>query len=262
MDKKASTAKNHTARVAESFGARASDYVASAVHAHGPDLEFLRSLLREQTRKAMLDIGCGGGHVSYLAAGLGHAVTAYDVSGDMLEAVRRTARQRGMSGIETRQGEAESLPFADASFPLVASRYSAHHWRDFALALREAFRVLEPGGLAVFMDVIAPGLPLLDTHLQCVELLRDTSHVRDYSAGEWLSALGGAGFAVREVRSFRLRLEFASWTERMGTPEPFRTAIRGLQEGAASDVRGYFAIEQDGSFSVDTLTIAAGKPCV
>ena len=257
----ASTIKNHTAHVAETFGARASDYVASAVHARGPDLEFLRSLLQERSRTPMLDIGCGGGHVSYLAVESGYAVTAYDVSGDMLEAVRRTAGERGLSGIETRQGEAESLPFADASFPLLASRYSAHHWRDFALALREAFRVLEPGGLAVFMDVTAPGLPLLDTHLQCIELLRDTSHVRDYSAGEWLRALESAGFAVREARSFRLRLEFASWTERMATPEPFRTAIRQLQEGAASDVRRYFAIEQDGSFSVDTLAIVVGKPC-
>jgi len=51
--------------------------------------------------------------------------------------------------------------------------------------LREARRVLKPGGRAVFMDAISPGPALLDTYLQAVELLRDPSHLRDYSLAEW-----------------------------------------------------------------------------
>src|SRR5215470_6315058 len=61
---------------------------------------------------------------------------------------------------------AEHLPFPDASFDRVLSRYSAHHWRDFEAGLREAARVLKPGGIAGFVDTVSPGAPLLDTYLQ------------------------------------------------------------------------------------------------
>ena len=70
-------------------------------------------------------------------------------------------------------GAAERLPFADAEFDYVLSRYSTHHWNDVGLALREVRRVLKPGGVAVFIDVMSPGSALLDTYLQAVEVLRD-----------------------------------------------------------------------------------------
>ena len=60
------------------------------------------------------------------------------------------------------------------------------------------------------MDVVSPGHPLLDIYLQTVEVLRDTSHVRNYAPGEWLALLTEAGLVVREVTSDRLMLEFGS----------------------------------------------------
>jgi ubiquinone/menaquinone biosynthesis C-methylase UbiE len=58
----------------------------------------------------------------------------------------------------TQQGYAETLPFADASFDVVISRYSAHHWHDVGQALREVKRVLKPGGVMIIMDVMSPGI--------------------------------------------------------------------------------------------------------
>ena len=78
---------------------------------------------------------------------------------------------------------------ADGAFDFLACRYSAHHWRDLDAGLRQARRVLRPNAAAVFIDAVSPGAPLLDTHLQAVELLRDTSHVRDYSVAEWTAAI-------------------------------------------------------------------------
>ncbi len=119
----------------------------------------------------------------------------------------------------TVNGAAERLPFADGEFDFVFSRYSAHRWSDLGLALREVRRVLKPGGVAAFVDVLSPGSPLLDTYLQTVEVLRDTSHVRDYSAAEWMRQLSEAGLHVRNSSRQRLRLEYTSWVERMRTPE-------------------------------------------
>jgi len=137
------------------------------------------------------------------------------------------------------------------------SRYSAHHWSDLNVALREARRVLSPGGRVIFMDVIAPETPVLDTWLQALELLRDPSHVRDYSAAEWLGALAAAGFNPGPVSRRRLRLEFTSWIERMNTPRPHAEAIRSLEKMASADVKAHFEIEADGSFSIDTATFEA-----
>lgn len=257
MGKTIMDSETHSSIVSNAFGSRASEYVTSKVHAVGPDLEVLEGLLSGYPEAKILDIGCGGGHVSYLAARHVQSVTAYDLSPGMLEAVRSTALKRGLNTIETVLGRAELLPFENGSFDIVASRYSAHHWQDMARALREAHRVLAPGGLAVFMDVVAPGVPLLDTYLQTIELLRDTSHVRDYTQGEWLSFIEEAGFRLSATHAFRLRPEFSDWTDRMATPLHFSRAIRELYNIAPNDVRTAFCIEDNGSFTVDTVAIIA-----
>jgi len=106
---------------------------------------------------------------------------------------------------------------------------------------------------------MSPGSPLLDTYLQTVEVLRDTSHVRDYSAGEWQRQVSEAGLHTRSHTRQRLRLEWHSWVERMRTPEPLRVAIRQLQQAMGEEVRQYYQIEADGSFSTDVIVLWAER---
>ena len=93
------------------------------------------------------------------------------------------------------------------------------------------------------------GNPLSD---QSIELLRDTSHVRDYSDAEWRRMLSDAGFGVLEVQSWPVRLEFQTWVERMKTPQANVQAIRALQKGAPIEVSEALAYEPDGSFTMVT----------
>jgi ubiquinone/menaquinone biosynthesis C-methylase UbiE len=245
----------HEKIVEAQFGPRAKAYVESAVHASGEDLESLETIVRSLEPHRALDLGAGGGHVSYLLSRHAGVVTACDLSADMLAVVRATARERGLANVETVQAPAERLPFDDERFDFLACRYSAHHWRDFGAGLGEAHRVLKRGAPAVFIDVYSAGSPLFDTHLQAIELLRDTSHVRDYSAAEWLENLSRAGFAPNACRTWRTRMEFAAWTARMRTPEDNVRAIRALQAAASSPTRAHFAIEADGSFMLDMLMV-------
>lgn len=255
--------------VVDQFGVRADAYVASAVHAAGPDLDWMDAQARQQDQgpqqdqgnanRRLLDIGCGGGHVSYRLSPHFGAVVASDPSSDMLTAVEAEAARRGVANIATIAAAAERLPFADAHFDVVASRFSAHHWHDLGAGLREAARVLRPGGQALFVDGRSPGTPLLDTHLQAIELLRDPSHVRDYATAEWLGAIEAAGFVPQEVRTARLRMDFASWTARMGTPAAIADAIRYLQRRLPADAKVSFGLEDDGSFQLDTIWIAARR---
>lgn len=241
----------HEQIVDHQFGPQAKAYVESAVHANGEDLQRLSRIVAQAVPAHALDLGTGGGHVAYLLAAHAKRVTASDLSEQMLRAVAVAARDRGLDRIETARAPAESLPFGDASFDFLACRFSAHHWRDFEAGLRQARRVVSAGAPAIFIDACAPEPALLDSHLQAVELLRDTSHVRDYRPSEWLAALGRCGFVAQAVRTWRIRMDFGTWVARMRTPPAHVQAIRALQEAASASVRSHFAIEADGSFMLD-----------
>jgi ubiquinone/menaquinone biosynthesis C-methylase UbiE len=245
--------------VIEQYDSQASAYLASAVHAAGADLERMASLIGQRPDAVALDMGCGGGHVAFRMAPLVGKVVAYDLASGMLETVAAEARRRGLDNIVTKQGAAEALPCPAQSFDVVATRYSAHHWHRFKDGLAQMARVLKPGGLALFMDVVSPGVPLLDTWLQSIELLRDPSHVRNASTDEWRTTLAALGFEIGEVSTYRLRLEFAPWIARMRSPDAHVAAIRSLQQRAPAEVREYFEIGEDGSFTVDTALLAARR---
>ena len=126
---------------------------------------------------------------------------------------------------------------------------------DKPAALAEMHRVLRPGGTLPVSDVVAPAHPLSDTWLQSLELLRDPSHVRDYSTAEWKTKLREAGFSLGTETLYRGHLDFAAWTARMSTPSLQIEAIQALQRQAPSSVSQQFDFGTDGSFSIDTMLI-------
>ncbi len=232
----------HHDQVADAFGSTAAAYLTSHVHATGADLQTLAAAVQSTPNAAVLDMGCGAGHASFAVAAHAKSVVAYDIAPPMLETVAAAARERGLDAIRTQQGAAEKLPFDDASFDWVISRMSAHHWHDVPQALAEVRRVLKPGGRVLFIDIAGHDHPLLDTHLQAVELLRDGSHIRDYRADEWLALFEAAGFKTTIRERWRLPIDFASWVARMCTPEPRVTAIRSIWTSAPDEVRQYSAM--------------------
>ena len=233
------------------------DYVASAVHSTGADLDQIEDLLRGRHAARVLDLGCGGGHVSYRAAPHAGAVVACDVTPSMLAAVAATAAERRLSNISVRQAAAEALPFADGEFNFVLCRFTAHHWHDLDAGLREARRVLATDGIAMLIDTVAPADRVVDTHLQTFELLRDASHVRNYSVAEWADAASRAGFAVEGITMRTLRMDFPSWIARTRAPVAHAQAIRSLQRTAPPEVREALGIGVDGSFDLQGATIVA-----
>lgn len=246
-------AVDHHALTKQQFGDQAQAYLTSLVHAQGNDLLRLAQWLADDTNATVLDLGCGAGHASFAAAAACREVVSYDLSEKMLDVVRVAAAERQLTNISTVHGTAEELPFDDHAFDVVISRYSAHHWHDVPQALREVKRVLKPGGKFILMDIATPGRPVLDIFLQTIEVLRDPSHVRNYSAAEWLQMAQQSGMSVHQLLTDRLALEYGSWVERMKTPELLRSAIRYLQENSSHEVKQHFALCEDGSFTSDTI---------
>jgi SAM-dependent methyltransferase len=248
------------ALTAQQFGATAAGYLASPVHSSGADLDRLAGLTRESEFSSALDLGCGAGHASYaLARGGVRRVVAYDLSAQMLEVVAAEAKARGHGQIETCAGPAERLPFPDASFDLVATRYSAHHWMDALGAVHQAARVLKAGGTLIVIDVLAAENALMDTVLQTVEILRDLSHVRDYRESEWRGMFEAADFAPPCVHRWKLQIEFDSWVARIRTTPARVDALKVVLDEIPSEARDYFAVSRDRSFAVDAGWLEARR---
>jgi len=244
----------------QQFGSTAARYLASPVHSGGADLDRLAGLAREGQFSSVLDLGCGAGHASYaLARGGARRVVAYDLSAQMLEVAAAEAGARGHGQIEFCTGPAEKLPFPDRSFDLIVTRYSAHHWLDAAGAVQEAARALKPGGTLVVIDVLAPENPLMDTVLQTVEILRDLSHVRDYRESEWRGMLEAASLAPASVHRWKLPMEFDAWVARIGTSLARVEALKVVLDELPSEARGYFAVDRDRSFVVDSGWLEARR---
>jgi ubiquinone/menaquinone biosynthesis C-methylase UbiE len=98
-----------------------------------------------------LEIGAGTGYFSLnlLQAGAVREATCTDISPGMMRILSANAERLGLS-VRTARAEAESLPFADASFDLVLGHAVLHHLPDLDRAFKEFHRVLRPGGHIVF----------------------------------------------------------------------------------------------------------------
>jgi ubiquinone/menaquinone biosynthesis C-methylase UbiE len=105
--------------------------------------------------KRVLDLGAGTGR---LAIELAKArpdwhITGVDISEEMLKIARNNTEQAALTDrINFHQTPAESLPFADGSFALVASNSSLHLWSDPVSVFKEIARVTSPGGYCLIWD--------------------------------------------------------------------------------------------------------------
>jgi SAM-dependent methyltransferase len=102
----------------------------------------------------VLDLACGVGDPALSIAaqvGLSGRVTATDFGPGMMSLAEELARKKGLANIDFREANAESLPFADASFDILTCRFGIMFFPDLGKALRECLRVLKPGGRAAFV---------------------------------------------------------------------------------------------------------------
>ena len=125
------------AKVQTQFGPAADDYASSDVHARGESLRVLLEFIKPHVEWRMLDVATGAGHTALAFAPLVKRVVATDITPAMLSKTRELAAAAGIANLETRQADAERLPFADAEFDLLTCRLAFHHFPRPAQAMSE-----------------------------------------------------------------------------------------------------------------------------
>lgn len=116
--------------------------------------EYAFHLLGDARGKRVLDLGCGDGECTTLVASHGGRVAALDISTDLLSMARERTILDGSTGVVTPLcGSVHAVPLASDSVDIVFGMAVLHHV-DLALAAEEVYRVLKPGGRAIFTEPI------------------------------------------------------------------------------------------------------------
>lgn len=207
------------------WSGRAEAYVESDAHRAGEDLEQL--VAWAVGAATALDVATGGGHVARRLREAGLEVVTCDPAPGMRPDVICRA---------------ESLPFADGAFDVVACRTAAHHFADPAAAVREMGRVARDRVLLV--DTLFMG-----DDAEEAERLRDPSHVRNYTDAEWRSLVEEAGLAVAEARFYEHAIDFPAWLARTGCEGEDAARVEELFGDRVAD----------GRLTLDKIAIRASK---
>jgi 2-polyprenyl-3-methyl-5-hydroxy-6-metoxy-1,4-benzoquinol methylase len=163
------------------------------------------ALIDLQAGETVLDLGSGGGiDVLLSAKRVGPTGRAYglDMTDDMLALARENQKQAGVSNVEFLKGEIENIPLPDNSVDVIISNCVINLSADKDRVLREAFRVLKPGGRFAVSDVVVRGS--VPEAVRKSMLLWVGCIAGALEEGEYIAKLTGAGFENATVEPTRV----------------------------------------------------------
>jgi SAM-dependent methyltransferase len=192
--------------ILDQFTKQAAPFAEMPAHSDEESVRLLIDMAQVGPGDTVLDVACGPGLVACPLAEVARHVTGIDLTPAMIEQAQARQRSRGLANLIWLVGDAVPLPFSDASFSVVVTRYSFHHFLDPKTVLAEMVRVCRPGGRVAVIDVFTRSPEQAEAY-NPVEKLRDPSHVRALSLEELIVLFHDAG--LRDVRTAFYKLDVA-----------------------------------------------------
>jgi SAM-dependent methyltransferase len=189
--------------------------------------------------KDVLDIGCGGGALVRALAGRGARVVGIEISSERLAAARSRAEQGDGGTIAARYlvGRAQALPLEDGSVDVAVFMRSLHHVPppDLEGALREARRVLRPGGVVYVAEPLAEG-----DYFALASLVEDELEARQAAQVALVdAALAGLELTATFEYDVEVRIaDLAALRKRLVSVNPHRAEIFDAREPTIAEAFG------------------------
>jgi len=257
------TATDHQSLILDQFTRQATLFSTAAPITNEDALLKIVEAARPSPTDAVLDVACGGGIVVCAFAPHVRSATGIDMTPAMLEQARTLAADKGLSNVTWRQGDVTSLPYDDATFSIVVTRYSFHHFLDPGAALREMIRVCAPGGHIVVIDTCASEDPAKAAEFNRLERLRDPSHVRNLTLTELTGLFAAFGLAEAQASFYELRDEVKNLLARsFPNPGDDVKIIEMFRRSAADDRLG-IPVQVEGEkirYAYPVTILAARRP--
>ncbi len=193
----------HNQAIIDQFTRQAEPF--SRRHSQQELLGLMLRLTRVGPNDAVLDVACGPGIVACAFAAVAQHVTGIDITPAMLNRARALQQESGLRNLVWKCADVDPLPFPDASFSLVITRYSFHHFLSPADVLAEMVRVCRPGGRVLVVDV-SPAAGKLSAY-DHFEKLRDPSHTHALSPEGLRALFTGSGLQNIGAASYHLQME-------------------------------------------------------
>ena len=210
----------------------------------------------------LLDVACGPGLVVCAFAPHVQAATGIDVTPAMLKRARKLA-EKLLANVAWQHGDVYSLPYDDASFTIVTTRFSFHHFLDPAAVLREMVRVCVPGGRIVVVDDYASEDPAKAAAFNRLEKLRDPSHSRCLTLTELRGLFVAAGLREPEATFYELRGDVPSLLARSFPNPGDDLKIIEMFKASAGDDRLGVPVRLDANtiyYAYPVVILAATRP--
>ena len=155
--------------------------------------------IRDVSYETLLDVGCGTGFlIDLLVKRRAAKYCGVDLSDEMI----RVAKGKAIPGAEFTVGSADKLPYPDGSFDIVTCSQSFHHYPYPEKAMREAKRVLKPGGLYILSDTGIGGVGAwIDNHILFKLATSGDCHTTDRKGIAKMMA--DAGFTIANSRQVK-----------------------------------------------------------
>lgn len=199
----------------------------------------------------LLDVAGGTGQLGRHLGRSAQLCVVADITPAMLEQGAQAVCMEGRHDVVFVQADAMALPFPDAQFEVVVSRFALHHLTDIGAVLREMHRVCAPGGSVTVIDMVTE-TGATGERMDELERLRDASHV---ACPRWIclhELMAAAGLRLVDEATRDQRLLAEPWLDSaQPEPEARDIIVEALRaEAAGGPLTGLGAAEEDGALTI------------
>jgi ubiquinone/menaquinone biosynthesis C-methylase UbiE len=219
---------DHISNIIYQFTRQALPFSRQPAHSQEAFMNLLLEMSGVGHQDTVLDVACGPGLVAAAFAAHAQHVTGIDLTPAMIARAQQIQQERGLTNLTWQIGTVLPLPYRDAAFSLVITRYSFHHFLEPQAVFAEMVRVCAPGGTVMVAD-LTMALEKRE-FFDAAERLRDPSHTRTLTPdelGRMAAALPLKAIRTRFYRTERnLNAHLKASFPRPGDEEKIRQIFR------------------------------------